>query len=125
MEAYAHDAETRQRGDAGRILEDAVNEPVTAGSKLLGTSAIVYSSLAKLPIPSVQEPGFTRDCSIRRHRPLRFGVGCRFRSQHNLFAAPVLGGAAPGLVVLALLVELDAGANTNVVGNVGRADCID
>jgi hypothetical protein len=40
-------------------------------------------------------------------------------------AGAILDGRTLELVVLTLLVELDAGADTDVVGNVGRPDCID
>jgi hypothetical protein len=56
---------------------------------------------------------------IGRHRQLGLSVGLILGRNDGEFASAILDGRIPELVVLALLVELDAGADTDVVGNVG------
>src|SRR5258707_11244226 len=56
------------------------------------------------------------------HRQFGLGVGCRFRRDGEKLAAEVLNRGVLELVVLALLVELDAGADADIVGDVGGAD---
>jgi hypothetical protein len=62
---------------------------------------------------------------IGRHWQLGLCVGLSLGRDDGEFASAILDGRIPELVVLTLLVELDAGADTDVVGNVGRPDCID
>src|SRR5437773_12331555 len=59
---------------------------------------------------------------VGRHRQFGLGVGCGFGGECDKFAASVLNRGVLELVVLALLVELDAGTDADVVGDVGRAD---
>src|ERR1039458_4191042 len=55
-------------------------------------------------------------------RPFRVAVGRFLRRDGNELAAAVLDAAALDLVVLALGVELDAGADADIVLDVGLAD---
>src|ERR1700678_3413653 len=61
---------------------------------------------------------------VRRQRPFRLaGRRLRRRQRHEL-AAAVLERGATHLVVLALLVERDAGTDADIVGDVRGADGI-
>ena len=64
----------------------------------------------------------SRPILIRRQRPLRLRVGRILRRQSHDLAADILHGAVLHLVVLSLGVELDAGSDAGIVGDVGGAD---
>src|SRR5258707_15475853 len=56
------------------------------------------------------------------HRQFGLGVGRRFRRDGEKLAAAILNRGVLELVVLALVVELNAGADADIVGDVGGAD---
>src|ERR1700686_2213387 len=74
----------------------------------------------------VQWPASRRSSAliIGRHRQLGLTLGLSLGRNEDEFTGAILDCSSPELVILTLRVELDARADTDVVGNIGRPDCI-
>src|SRR5262249_8691949 len=59
---------------------------------------------------------------VRLHRQFGLGVGGPFRRDREKLAAAILNRGVLELVVLALVVELDAGADGDIGGDMGGGD---